>query len=100
MRIVYRTMSAPSLGKAVVTALRIAHDQGITGVQLGPKSIPRLLESGLVLDGAPAKVNALDQKLQAALRAQKIPFVRRAVSVIRKDTGPATMASAPPEATS
>ena len=94
MRLVFRTISGPSLGKAAVIAIRIAHDQGMAGVRIGPKSVSRLLEIGLVIDGPPAMVTALEQRLQRELRKQKIAFVRREVSVIRKDTGPETMSSA------
>jgi hypothetical protein len=54
------------------------------------------LEIGLVVDGQ-GKVTALDGKLQIALRKKKIPYVRREVSVVRKDAPPPVMSSAVPE---
>ena len=96
MRLVYRSISAPLLGELAVTALRIARDEQIDGVALGPRSVPRLLEIGLVIDGPKGKVEALDGKLQRELRKKKIPYVRRDVTVFRNDTGPATMSSSPP----
>ncbi len=96
MRLVYRSISAPLLGELAVTALRIAREDQIDGVALGPRSVPRLLEIGLVIDGPKGKVEALDGKLQRELRKKKIPYVRRDVTVFRNDTGPSTISSAPP----
>ncbi len=96
MRLVYRSISSPLLGELAVTALRIAREERIYGVALGPRSVPRLLEIGLVIDGPKGKVATLDKKLQSALRKKKIPYVRRDVTVFRKDTGPSVISSAPP----
>ena len=96
MRMVYRSITAPLLGEVMVAALRIAREQEMTDVRIGPKHVQFMLETGVVLDGPDAKVKLLDAKLQAALRFKKIPFIRRMVSVIRPDTGPNTLSSAPP----
>lgn len=96
MRLVYRSISAPLLGALAVTALRIAREGQLAGVSIGPRSVPRLLEIGLVLDGPKTKIDTLDSKLQKALRAKKIPYVRRAVSVVRPGVSPSAVSSAVP----
>lgn len=96
MRLVYRSISAPLLGELAVTALRIAREEQLDGVLLGPGSVPRLLEIGLVIDGPKTKVETLDRKLQKALRTKKIPYVRREVSVVRPGPSPSAVSSAVP----
>jgi hypothetical protein len=97
MRLVYRSISAPLLGELAVTALRIVRDEKLDGVVLGPRSVPRLLEIGLVMDGPKGKVLDLDAKLQKKLRLKTIPYIRREVPVIRKDAPPSVVSSAVPE---
>jgi hypothetical protein len=93
---VYRSLTAPLLGEVMVAALRVIREQELADVRVGPKSIPFMLETGVVLDGPDKQVKLLDAKLQAALRLKKIPFIRRTVSVIRPDMGPPVLSSAPP----